>query len=1372
MNKQLFFIILVTYLLAGAWDLEARDYVDKNNPQRAKKNAGYRMSCTQSISEEDLDINNVRARLRAGGDMWWDGNETARYIVPNVDPGSGEPEVSALFAGGIWLGAYDGGGNLILAAQTYRNKGNDYWSGPLDTASGTINKSDCARWDEHFTVYGKEIDALRMDYLDPLSPGVDNEPSKGLLGWPAKGNPNFLKIHGFDIRDYDQDLAPFIDINKDGKYNPWDGDHPIIEVTGCAKDDYNNPVYADQMTWWVYNDNGNLHTQTNGSPMKMEVQALAFGYSTTDAVNNMTFYRYKLLNRNSLPLHKTYFSLWTDPDLGCSDDDYIGCDTVTGMGYVYNEDAEDDNPCGSGAASYGTDIPALGVDYFKGPLDSAGNEIGLSGFQYYINSSDNAIGNPETAIQHYRLMSGYWLNDVPVTIGGNGYNNLDPNAVPTRFVFPSFPNESGGNTWSMCTEGVVGADNRFLHTSGPFVLQPGATNEMISGVVWVPSVVYPCPSLSRLVEADELAQNLFDDCFKITNGPDAPNMDIIEMDKELVLNLNYLSGHENLAYSETSSKLRSHASAGLDTTYDFQGYKVYQVKGPNVSVTELDNENKARLIYQCDVEDDISTIINWEEFKNEQTNIEAHTPVIKVEGENKGIKHTFRILEDEFAQGGKDLINHKPYYFCVVAYAHNEYKKFDVTTQKGQVEAYLQGRRNFRIYTGIPRMNAPEYSGVSLQAEYGDQPQITRLDGQGVGTNEFLRIANLEEIESKVLAGEHVEQIVYNEGNAPVKVKVVDPLRVPKGTFNIHVCDQKYNWLYDSNTKSYIPQPANAVHLSDSIYWVISDLNDPTTVWSSYQTMDWNYEQYIPELGISVSLEQKDKPSHNGAVGLIGTEIIYEDSITYGKWYEGLMDGEGIFNLLKTGGNEDDHIFDPEQKYSEAIGGWYPFMLCDAEYRPNEPYLSLGNIYSHGARFRNDTTKADGFTLELFNKVQGKVRDTLLSALNNVNIVMTDNREDWSRCIVVETANYYHGGGFLGSVSPNWKVPSKRRQMEWKGSVSNFGSYPVYPSRNKDMSIDHNSVGMSWFPGYAYDVETGQRLNIFFGENSLYNGSVLEETVNPGCNTGDDMIFNPTNVKQTGGISFDEKVQFLQNVQGGQHIIYVTDLPYDSCKSVLAEFDKVPATSFFSKDNVIYQSMHITWASMAVPTIMKGDYGEEPPTKATIKLRVQRPFSIETGTFQNLGYPLYQFSLDGFAPTKEEHKTAVSALDLMRVVPNPYYAYSDYEITEADNVVKITNIPAKCNIRIYSLDGRFVREFKVAQGYNNPSKNGIARIGQGYEGPTADNQIMTSVDWDLKNYAAVPVAAGVYLVHIKVDGVGTKVLKSFIINRALDAQRL
>jgi len=187
MNKLKYMSVILSWFLVVPSMVQARNFVGDPAPQNnnnSNSSTSFRASCTEARAATDLAINNVRCRLLSGGDMWWDLNE-AQYVVPNVDPASGEPEISSLFAGAIWLGAYDDGGNLILAAQTYRSGGNDYWTGPLDPQLGTIEKSDCERWDKHFTVYGDDINALRGDYLDPLNPGVQNTPSRGLLGWPG-----------------------------------------------------------------------------------------------------------------------------------------------------------------------------------------------------------------------------------------------------------------------------------------------------------------------------------------------------------------------------------------------------------------------------------------------------------------------------------------------------------------------------------------------------------------------------------------------------------------------------------------------------------------------------------------------------------------------------------------------------------------------------------------------------------------------------------------------------------------------------------------------------------------------------------------------------------------------------------------------------------------------------------------------------------------------------------------------------------------------------------------------------------------------------------------------------------------------------------
>ena len=55
-------------------------------------------------------------------------------------------------------------------------------------------------------------------------------------------------------------------------------------------------------------------------------------------------------------------------------------------------------------------------------------------------------------------------------------------------------------------------------------------------------------------------------------------------------------------------------------------------------------------------------------------------------------------------------------------------------------------------------------------------------------------------------------------------------------------------------------------------------------------------------------------------------------------------------------------------------------------------------------------------------------------------------------------------------------------------------------SVDKDGKQIPGSYGLSWFPGYAINVETGERLNIVFGEDS----SLPTEN-------GADMIWNPTN---------------------------------------------------------------------------------------------------------------------------------------------------------------------------------------------------------------------------------------------------------------------
>lgn len=121
---------------------------------------------------------------------------------------------------------------------------------------------------------------------------------------------------------------------------------------------------------------------------------------------------------------------------------------------------------------------------------------------------------------------------------------------------------------------------------------------------------------------------------------------------------------------------------------------------------------------------------------------------------------------------------------------------------------------------------------------------------------------------------------------------------------------------------------------------------------------------------------------------------------------------------------------------------------------------------------------------------------------------------------------------------------------------------------------------------------------------------------------------------------------------------------------------------------------------------------------------------------------MYEFSTKGLQTEFRDAEKIQTDLDIIRVVPNPYYAYSAYEKNALDNRVKITNLPEKCTITIYTVSGLKVKQF------------------------TKDSPD-TTIEWDLTNFASVPIAGGVYYVHIKSSD-GERVIKWFCITRVPD----
>ena len=126
--------------------------------------------------------------------------------------------------------------------------------------------------------------------------------------------------------------------------------------------------------------------------------------------------------------------------------------------------------------------------------------------------------------------------------------------------------------------------------------------------------------------------------FQVLNGPDAPDVSVVELDQKLVLNLSNGTTSNNFleGYIEFDPLIISPPGETWDPYFRFQGYKVYQLASVAVSVTDLDNPDLARLIYQCDINDDVENLINY----NFDVSIGANVPTLEVSASNNGIQHS------------------------------------------------------------------------------------------------------------------------------------------------------------------------------------------------------------------------------------------------------------------------------------------------------------------------------------------------------------------------------------------------------------------------------------------------------------------------------------------------------------------------------------------------------------------------------------------------------------------------------------------------------------------------------------------------------------------------------------------------------------
>lgn len=531
--------------------------------------------------------------------------------------------------------------------------------------------------------------------------------------------------------------------------------------------------------------------------------------------------------------------------------------------------------------------------------------------------------------------------------------------------------------------------------------------------------------------------------------------------------------------------------------------------------------------------------------------------------------------------------------------------------------------------------------------------ELQRMEGQGNGgwVLDMLK--------------ESVDSIFTNPSNrvlhpkyialrGPVAVDVLDSTLLPKGKFSIQFSDTTKNATWK------IFKYGNAGLPTDTVY-------------STTAISVGNY-QVIPQWGLAVEVKYTGSP-------FVWNEPILESTMEFSNpsknWLSGLSDKDTTDhdNWIRSGnisdipaGPFDDYYsgispVDNFEFFEKILGRtWAPYRLC---------------AFSNYAL----TCTAGPAWDKLIS--QNDLRKTLAS----VDIILTSDKSKWTRCPVLELAEeitFAEGGAR--------KLDLRESASVDKNGVKGDG---VTISSNPGDAGYIAPTGMGWFPGYAINLETGERLNMAFGEDS---GLPFEN--------GRDMLWNPTeNIWSASGHN---------PLFGGKHYIYVfahtADFtPFSSGDPVLPNgpkslprYDgglsawKLLNTVKVTTSNNNYKKVVYTDAMWVnIPLLTPGHSLLE--TDVKVRIRVAQPykygfsakygislpsqFVVDTlsGAY-NKNMPLYNF--DSNKIVAGMNKGAVSIE--VSVYPNPFDRQATFVFG---------NIPDLKQLTIYDISGKEVRTY-------------------------------------------------------------------------------
>jgi hypothetical protein len=419
----------------------------------------YQIS-TAPVQNIFFQVNNIHTVFRTDGYFNYDKITFPGGNAGLIWPASSSTMLTADFATGIWVGAKVGPQReLRLSASLYNTH---YSPGNIPVIGQVPSSSVCN-------------DPTFRGYLENL---VDQSLVNGGTRTKIAGGRTYTFTYDAWADWPVQKGAPYVEVNNVPGYQPgWNSDRPGIGHTTARPDEISFMVFMDYT-----NCTNNVHLSElslpgGTPPLGVEIQQLSFAFNLP-GYQDMIFMKWKIFNKSSLVWDSTYISIIDDGDLGYASDDAVGCDSAKQLGFTYNFDNDDEG-------YYGPNPPALGYRFLESPINYTGNNsdtahlpygnftgfrlLRMSGYNYFRNSNDPCMGDPDNAQFAYNFMR-----------GKDGCGNTLINWVynyPTTYKFSGSLCPRSG--WYDSVQG----DTRHVLSTGPFKINSGEERILLAVVM-------------------------------------------------------------------------------------------------------------------------------------------------------------------------------------------------------------------------------------------------------------------------------------------------------------------------------------------------------------------------------------------------------------------------------------------------------------------------------------------------------------------------------------------------------------------------------------------------------------------------------------------------------------------------------------------------------------------------------------------------------------------------------------------------------------------------------------------------------------------------------------------------------------------------